>query len=185
MCLVPILFLLVVTLVRRLSLPSRASLPLSAALMLVIRLAYLAADPREVMSSAVGGCLEALVPLSVVFGAISLFQTMQHTKVRAAPLAGPPLAPHAPSGALSRPLVAKRHAMQRWFLHARGCTTVAAAAAAPTPAQPELPRPPVMRLRAADAQSTPTHARAHARTHPRTHAMRARLRSAFHSSCST
>lgn len=80
MCLVPILFLLVVTLVRRVALPSRVSLPLSAALMLVIRLAYLSADPTEVMSSAVGGCLEALVPLSVVFGAISLFQTMQHTK---------------------------------------------------------------------------------------------------------
>lgn len=82
MCLVPILFLLLVTLVRRLSLPSRVSLPVSAALMVLIRLAYLSADPREVMSSAIGGCLEALVPLSVVFGAISLFQSMQHTKVR-------------------------------------------------------------------------------------------------------
>jgi L-lactate permease len=36
----------------------------------------------EVLPAALDGCLEALIPLSVVFGAIALFKTMEYTKVR-------------------------------------------------------------------------------------------------------
>ncbi|KAI8472377.1 MAG: L-lactate permease-domain-containing protein [Monoraphidium minutum] len=79
-CLAPIAFLLVTTLVKPLILPSRASLPLAAGLMAAAKLAYLSADPREVAASLGGGALQALVPLSVVLGAISLFQSMQVTK---------------------------------------------------------------------------------------------------------
>ncbi|WIA42460.1 hypothetical protein OEZ86_008455 [Tetradesmus obliquus] len=80
MCLLPILFLILVTLVKRIMLPSRVGLPAAAALMAVVRLAYLSAPPLEVLPAALDGCLEALIPLSVVFGAIALFKTMEYTK---------------------------------------------------------------------------------------------------------
>ncbi|WIA22021.1 hypothetical protein OEZ85_004372 [Tetradesmus obliquus] len=80
MCLLPILFLILVTMVKRIMLPSRVGLPAAAALMAVVRLAYLSAPPLEVLPAALDGCLEALIPLSVVFGAIALFKTMEYTK---------------------------------------------------------------------------------------------------------
>uniref|UniRef100_A0A383V6N0 L-lactate permease n=1 Tax=Tetradesmus obliquus TaxID=3088 RepID=A0A383V6N0_TETOB len=79
-CLLPILFLILVTMVKRIMLPSRVGLPAAAALMAAVRLAYLSAPPLEVLPAALDGCLEALIPLSVVFGAIALFKTMEYTK---------------------------------------------------------------------------------------------------------
>lgn len=45
------------------------------------RLAYLSTPTVLVAACVVGGLLEALTPLSIITGAIMLFQTMQHTKV--------------------------------------------------------------------------------------------------------
>ncbi len=72
--LAPLIFLLLVTLVKPLQLPSRTSLPVTAVLMAVVQLAYLANSPSEVAGMALAGCLQAITPLSVVFGAILLFQ---------------------------------------------------------------------------------------------------------------
>eukprot|EP00775_Hariotina_reticulata_P006158 gene6158-6395_t len=80
LCLSPIMFLILVTLCRQLSLPSTTSLPLAAALLAVIRLAYLSSPPLLVLSTVVKGCLESLTPLSVIFGAIVLFEAMEQTQ---------------------------------------------------------------------------------------------------------
>jgi L-lactate permease len=45
------------------------------------RLAYLSTPTVLVAACVVGGLLEALTPLSIITGAIMLFQSMQHTKV--------------------------------------------------------------------------------------------------------
>jgi hypothetical protein len=45
------------------------------------RLAYLSTPTVLVAACVVGGLLEALTPLSIITGAIMLFQAMQHTKV--------------------------------------------------------------------------------------------------------
>jgi lactate permease len=68
-----------VTLVKRIALPTRVSLPLAAGAMALIRLAYLSSPPALVASCVVSGLLEALTPLSIIAGAILLFQTMDHT----------------------------------------------------------------------------------------------------------
>jgi len=81
LCLAPIMFLMLVTVCRRLSLPATTSLPLSAALLAVIRLAYLSSPPLLVLATVVKGCLESLTPLSVIFGAIVLFEAMEQTQV--------------------------------------------------------------------------------------------------------
>lgn len=82
LCLLPIALLLLTTLLRRLSLPSGTSLPAAAALLAFIRLAYFSCPPVLVAGSVLKGVLEALTPLSVIYGAILLFETMQHTMVR-------------------------------------------------------------------------------------------------------
>lgn len=58
LCLLPILFLLVTTLLRPLCLNSSVSLPLSAALLALIRLAYLSSPPLLVLAHVVVGSLE-------------------------------------------------------------------------------------------------------------------------------
>jgi L-lactate permease len=60
-------------------LPSGTSLPLSAALLACIRLAYLSSPPLLVLSHALVGALEGLVPLAVIFGAVLLFESMAAT----------------------------------------------------------------------------------------------------------
>lgn len=46
-----------------------------------LSLAYLSSPAVLVCASCVSGLLEALTPLSIITGAIMLFQAMQHTKV--------------------------------------------------------------------------------------------------------
>lgn len=74
MCLAPLTFLLLVTVVKSIQLPSRTSLPMTAVLMAVVQLAYLSNPTANVMGTALAGCMQALVLLSVIFGAILLFQ---------------------------------------------------------------------------------------------------------------
>lgn len=79
LCLFPLAFLVATTLLQRIRLPTVKSLPMAAALMWFIRLAYLSSRPNEVTAAVVVGALEAITPLSIIFGAILLFSTMQHT----------------------------------------------------------------------------------------------------------
>lgn len=79
LCLLPILFLLATTLLKPILLPSSTALPLSAALLAFIRLAYLASPPLMVLAHTVVGALEGLVPLAVIFGAVLLFEAMAAT----------------------------------------------------------------------------------------------------------
>lgn len=77
-CLSPIIFLLVVTLKPN-PLPTTVSLPMAALILLMIRLMYLGSDPEIVFSSVILGVHEALSPLTIMFGAMLLFETMEST----------------------------------------------------------------------------------------------------------
>jgi len=79
LCLLPILFLLVETL-RPNGLKSNTSLPLSAALLWVVRTVYLKTEPNFANAAVLAGVFDAITPMSIVFGAIFLFQTMHYTK---------------------------------------------------------------------------------------------------------
>lgn len=81
LCLLPILFLVLATVVRYIQMSTSTSLPLAAALLWVIRLSYLELDPNYTNAAVVFGLLDALKPLSIVTGAICLFQAMEATKV--------------------------------------------------------------------------------------------------------
>mmetsp|Transcript_16708 Transcript_16708/g.24210 ORF Transcript_16708/g.24210 Transcript_16708/m.24210 type:complete len:695 (+) Transcript_16708:30-2114(+) len=78
MCLLPIAFLLAVTLKPK-PLPTTQSLPMAALLMFLIRLMYLGSDPILTAGSVISGLHEALSPLTIMFGAILLFETMEAT----------------------------------------------------------------------------------------------------------
>ena len=76
--LLPIAFLIFVT-IKKKPWPTTLSLPASAAVLAVIRLTYFASDPLLVSSAIVRGLHEALTPLSIMAGAITLFETMEAT----------------------------------------------------------------------------------------------------------
>jgi lactate permease len=78
LCLSPILLLLAMTL-KKDPLPTTLSLPFAALIMGLIRLMYLGSDPLLVCAAIVSGLHEALSPLSIMFGAILLFETMEAT----------------------------------------------------------------------------------------------------------
>lgn len=83
-CLLPILFLVLVTMpprgMMKKPMGTTQSLPLSALLLLLVRLMYLGSDPLLVCASVVKGVHEALTPLSIMAGAICLFETMEATR---------------------------------------------------------------------------------------------------------
>lgn len=79
-CLLPILVLLFTTLKPR-PMPTTRSLPLCALLLYALRLAYFGADPAEVTAQALAGTLSALTPISIVAGAIFLFECMQSANI--------------------------------------------------------------------------------------------------------
>jgi hypothetical protein len=81
MCLVPIAFLVVVTVVKPLRLKTSVSLPLSAAILYIIRLAYFGLDPNFTNATVIYGLLDTLTPLSIITGAICLFEAMEETEV--------------------------------------------------------------------------------------------------------
>jgi L-lactate permease len=78
LCLLPIIFLVVVTLLPR-PLKTTVSLPSAAAIMWAVRLMYLNSDVVLTCGCIVAGIHEALTPLSIVAGAIFLFETMEAT----------------------------------------------------------------------------------------------------------
>ena len=59
--------------------PTTQSLPLAALLMFVVRTAYIGSDPLQTCSAVVLGLLEAVTPLSIMAGAIMLFEAMEAT----------------------------------------------------------------------------------------------------------
>lgn len=78
LCLLPIIFLLVVTLKRN-PMATTLSLPLAALMMWLVRLMYLGSDPLLACAAIVSGLHEALSPISIMAGAILLFETMEAT----------------------------------------------------------------------------------------------------------
>jgi len=61
------------------SMPSNRALPLAALVLYTILLFYFAVRPLLVHAAVVEGLLTALTPISIVWGAILLFKTMEHT----------------------------------------------------------------------------------------------------------
>lgn len=53
------------------------SLPLAAMFMFLVRLMYLESDPLLTCAAVILGLHEALTPLSIMAGAITLFETME------------------------------------------------------------------------------------------------------------
>jgi L-lactate permease len=78
MSLLPIIFLVLVT-IKPNPLPTTISLPLAAMIMFLIRLMYLQADPQLTCASVILGMHEVITPLSIMAGAITLFETMEAT----------------------------------------------------------------------------------------------------------
>ena len=79
LCLSPIALLIYVTMKRHNPWPTTVSLPVAAGLLALIRLAYFGSDPLLVASAIVRGWHEACTPLSIMAGAIGLFETMEAT----------------------------------------------------------------------------------------------------------
>ena len=77
--LLPIIYLVVVT-VKPNPTPTTVSLPTSAVIMFLVRTMYLGSNPLLCSASVVSGLHEAITPLSVMGGAIFLFETMEQTK---------------------------------------------------------------------------------------------------------
>jgi L-lactate permease len=79
MCFIPVLVLLVVTVKPNNPWPTTQSLPVAAFLMFLVRTAYLGSDPLQTCSAVLQGILEAWTPLSIMAGAIMLFESMEAT----------------------------------------------------------------------------------------------------------
>jgi hypothetical protein len=77
-CLLPILFLVVVT-IKPNPIPTTKSLPTAAFMMYLVRLMYLGSDPLLTSASVILGFHEAITPLSIMAGAIALFESMEAT----------------------------------------------------------------------------------------------------------
>jgi lactate permease len=82
LCLLPIAFLVATTVIHKIHLSTSISLPLAAFFMWIVRMAYLDLIPAFTNAAVVYGALDALTPLSIIAGAIILFETMEVTKVR-------------------------------------------------------------------------------------------------------
>eukprot|EP01134_Creolimax_fragrantissima_P008331 CFRG8331T1 len=78
MLFLPILFVVVATLSPH-PIPTTVSLPLSAVLMYLVRLAYLDSDVINTTAALVSGFPEVLTPLTIICGAIYLFNIMETT----------------------------------------------------------------------------------------------------------
>jgi L-lactate permease len=77
-CLLPIIFLIYAT-IKPSPMSTTVSLPLAACLMFLVRVMYLGSDPLLTASSVILGLHEAWTPLSIMAGAITLFESMEAT----------------------------------------------------------------------------------------------------------
>jgi lactate permease len=71
--------LLIYVMTKKKSWPSHISLPLAATLVYLIALVHSRLDPNLVNATVVNGTLSALTPISIIWGAILLSQTMQRS----------------------------------------------------------------------------------------------------------
>lgn len=77
-CLLPIIFLVAVT-VKPNPMKTTISLPMAAFFMYLIRLMYFGSDPTLTNGAVILGLHEAITPLSIMAGAITLFESMEAT----------------------------------------------------------------------------------------------------------
>lgn len=82
LALLPIAALVFTTVSRRFYMRTSRSLPLAALAMWFLRLAYSKLEVNYTNAAIIYGLLDALTPLSIIAGAITLFQAMEKTKVR-------------------------------------------------------------------------------------------------------
>lgn len=73
------LALLVYLMTKRKPMPSYQALPLTALLLYLVRLIYFGAEPTLVNATVVSGLLTALTPVLIVWGAVFLFKTLEHS----------------------------------------------------------------------------------------------------------
>ena len=71
--------LLILWMARKRAMPSNRALPLAALVLYALLLGYFAVSPRLVHAAVSKGVLTALTPVLIVWGAILLFKTMEHS----------------------------------------------------------------------------------------------------------
>ena len=77
----PLIFLVLVTIgIPKITLKTSRSLPIAALMLWFIRLAYFSMPPDATNALIISGLLEALTPLSIILGAIVLFESAEATK---------------------------------------------------------------------------------------------------------
>ncbi|PKN13118.1 MAG: lactate permease [Deltaproteobacteria bacterium HGW-Deltaproteobacteria-4] len=74
----PIVFLIYL-MTKKKSVPSFRALPIVAVILYLLKLTYFGADANLVNASVISGLLTALVPISIIWGAIFFFKTMEYT----------------------------------------------------------------------------------------------------------
>ena len=70
------LIILIWMMTKKNSVPSNIALPLTALIVYVFKLVYFASEPNLMNATVVKGALEALTPITIIWGAIILFKTM-------------------------------------------------------------------------------------------------------------
>jgi len=78
MALAPIV-ILIFMMTKKNSVPSYIALPVSAALVYCVNLIYFQSDANLTNATVISGMLTALIPIFIIWGAILLFKTMEHT----------------------------------------------------------------------------------------------------------
>lgn len=71
------LVVLIILMTKKNSVPSNVALPLAALMVYILRLFYFSSDPNWINATVVKGALEAITPISIIWGAILLFKTME------------------------------------------------------------------------------------------------------------
>ena len=71
------IIVLIYLMVKPRGMPSHKALPLVALLMYVTKLVYFARDPNVINATVVQGLLSALIPFSIITGAILLFKMLE------------------------------------------------------------------------------------------------------------
>ncbi|NBC33711.1 MAG: L-lactate permease [Alphaproteobacteria bacterium] len=71
--------ILIVMMTKKNAVPSYIALPIAAALVYALKLTWFDADPNLTNATVIAGLLTAFIPIFIIWGAILLFKTMEHT----------------------------------------------------------------------------------------------------------
>jgi lactate permease len=71
--------ILIYMMTKKNSVPSYVALPIAALLVYAAKLIYFESDPNLTNATIISGLLTALIPIFIIWGAILLFKTMEHT----------------------------------------------------------------------------------------------------------